>query len=65
MLVKERIINSLIFAIFLIGSTILYYQLGRWVSLGVALEVLAIYLLLQRQIGHELSKSKPADTDQK
>ena len=50
MITKEKLFSTLVFAIFLTGSTILYYALGRWAAIGVALEVLAIYLLLKLEI---------------
>ena len=58
MITKEKLINTGIFAIFLTGSTIIYYELGRWVAIGVALEVLAIYLLLKMEIKASSNKGR-------
>ena len=58
MVTKEKLVNTLIFAIFLAGSTIIYYQLGRWVAIGIALEVLAIYLLIKLELNSFINKIK-------
>jgi len=50
MVTKKKLYSTLVFAVFLTGSTIIYYKLGRWVAIGVALEVLAIYLLIKLEI---------------
>ena len=50
MLSKEKAVSSGIFTIFLAGSTIIWYALGRMAAIGVALEVLAIYLLIKVEI---------------
>ena len=50
MITKKKLISTLVFAIFLTGSTIIFYKLGRWAAIGVALEVLAIYLLIKLEI---------------
>jgi len=52
MSIKERFRSRyarwefLAFLIFLTGSTIIYSQLGRWVAIGVALEFLALYIII-------------------
>lgn len=56
MITKEKAMSSLVFAIFLTGSTILYYELGRLVALGVALEILSIYILIKLEIKSLLGK---------
>jgi len=58
MTIKEKLVNTLIFAIFLTGSIIIYNQLGRWVAIGVALEVLAIYLLIKLELNSFINKIK-------
>ena len=58
MTIKEKLLNTLIFAIFLTGSIIIYNQLGRWVAIGVALEVLAIYLLIKLELNSFINKIK-------
>ncbi len=47
MITKKKLLSTLVFAVFLTGSTIIYYKLGRLVAIGVALEVLSIYLLIK------------------
>lgn len=37
----------LAFLIFLTGSTIISYKLGRWVAIGVALEYLSLYIIIK------------------
>ncbi|MCD6181496.1 MAG: hypothetical protein J7K89_03840 [Candidatus Cloacimonetes bacterium] len=43
---KKKLLDTGAFALFLIGSSILYSILGKWVAIGVALEVLAVYLFI-------------------
>lgn len=64
MITKEKLINTGIFAIFLTGSTIIYHQLGRWVAIGIALEVLAIYLLIKVELKSYVSKTNPEDKEE-
>ena len=50
MITKKKLYSTLVFAVFLTGSTIIYCKLGRWVSIGVALEVLSVYILIKLEI---------------
>ena len=50
MITKKKLFSTLVFALFLTGSTIIYYKLGRWAAIGVALEVLAIYIQIKLDI---------------
>ena len=43
---KKKMLDTLAFIFFLIGSYIIYWKLGRWVAIGVALEVLSVYLFV-------------------
>jgi hypothetical protein len=47
---EKRLLSTLVFAIFLTDSTIIFYQVGRWAAIGVALEVFAFYLLIKLEI---------------
>lgn len=57
MITKKRLLSTLVFTIFISGSTILYYELGRWASIGVGLEVLAVYILIKLE-------TKPSDENE-
>ncbi len=41
---KKKILDTLVFICFLAGSYIIYWKVGKWVAIGVALEILAVYL---------------------
>ena len=56
-----KILSTLIFIIFLIGSTIIYKTVGRWPAIGVALEILSIYLLLELEIRYLHNRNKDND----
>lgn len=58
MINKEKALSTGIFAIFLTGSTIIWYTLGRLAAIGVALEMLAIYLLIKVEVRTLLDKEK-------
>ncbi len=63
MIERKKLLSTLVFAIFLTGSTIIYYTLGRWVAIGVALEVLAIYIALKIDIKSIEEKDISDDED--
>jgi hypothetical protein len=60
---KKRLLSTLVFSLFLIGSTILYYEVGRWASIGVGLEVLAIYILIKLEIKSLLESKGNVDEE--
>jgi hypothetical protein len=47
---KKKLKSTLIFIIFLAGSYIVFYHLGRWIAIGVILQVLSFYLLARLDI---------------
>ena len=63
MITKEKLLSSLIFSIFLTGSTIIYHQLVRWVAIGIVLEVLAIYLLIKLEINALINEIKSEEEE--
>jgi hypothetical protein len=65
MITKEKLLSSLIFSFFLTGSTIIYHQLGRWVAIGIVLEVLAIYLLIKLEINALINEIKSEEEEEK
>ena len=60
---RRKLFSSLIFGIFLIGSTIIYSQLGKWVAIGVALEVLSIYLLIKFENYNSINDGESIDNE--
>jgi predicted RND superfamily exporter protein len=47
---RNRFLDSLGFALFLAGSYIIYWQLGKWVAIGVGLEVISVYLMISAKM---------------
>ncbi len=60
---KKKILDTLAFICFLTGSYIIYWKLGRWVAIGVALEVLAVYLFVY--IGFKLNVNETINISNK
>ena len=61
---KKKMYDTLAFVFFLIGSTIIYWKLGRWVAIGVALEVLPIYMLSSMRIWKSIDKTKDNEDEE-
>ena len=43
---KKKLFDTLAFVLFLVGSYTLYLKAGKWVAIGVGVEVIAMYLMI-------------------
>ena len=47
---KRKLLDTLTFFLFLIGSYILIWKFGRWAAIGVALEIISVYFMIMLKI---------------
>ncbi len=60
---KKKLLDTLAFAFFLTGSYIIYWKLGKWVAIGVTLEVLAVYLMIYIQFKMSINAPEIEDEE--